>query len=57
MTEHDTSADDLNAPDRTAESEIVENLRNFRREAADSAARELASLQEIERLLAQLMEA
>ena len=57
MTEHDTSSDDLNAPDRTAESEIVENLRNFRREAADSAARELASLQEIERLLAQLMEA
>ena len=57
MTEHDTGTDDLNAPDRTAESEIVENLRNFRREAADSAARELASLQEIERLLAQLMEA
>ena len=57
MTEHDTGTDDLNAPDRRAESEIVENLRNFRREAADSAARQLASLQEIERLLAQLMEA
>ena len=41
MTEHDTGTDDLNAPDRTAESEIVENLRNFRREAADSAAREV----------------
>ena len=57
MVEHDTTADAPNATARAAEPEIVDILRNFRREAADSAARQLASLQEIERLLAQLMEA
>ncbi len=57
MVEHDITADEPNAPARAAEPEIVDILRNFRREAADSAARQLASLQEIERLLAQLMEA
>ena len=57
MAEHNPTADDLNGPVRTTEPEIIDMLRNFRREAADSAARQLASLQEIERLLAQLMEA
>ena len=57
MVEHDTTADAPNATARAAEPEIVDILRNFRRESADSAARQLASLQEIERLLAQLMEA
>ena len=56
MTEHDTTADDLNGPVRTTEPEIIDILRNLRREAADSAARQLASLQEIERMLARLME-
>ena len=57
MVEHDTTADAPNATACAAEPEIVDILRNFRREAADSAARQLASLQEIERLLTQLMEA
>ena len=57
MVEHDITADEPNAPARAAEPEFVDILRNFRREAADSAARQLASLEEIERLLAQLMEA
>ena len=57
MTRRNPTNDDPKPSGRTAESEIVENLRNFRREAADSAARQLAALQEIERLLAQLMEA
>ena len=56
MLEHDTTADDPNAPARATEPEIVDILRNFRRESADSAARQLASLQEIERMLARLME-
>ena len=56
MLEHDTNADDLNGPVRTTEPEIIDILRNLRREAADSAARQLASLQEIERMLARLME-
>ena len=57
MVDYDITDDEPNAPAWTAEPEIVDILRNFRREAADSAARQLASLQEIERLLAQLMEA
>ena len=56
MVEHDTNTDDLNGPVRTTEPEIIDILRNLRREAADSAARQLASLQEIERMLARLME-
>ena len=56
MAEHNPTADDLNGPVRTTEPEIIDMLRNFRRETADSAARQLASLQEIERLLARLME-
>ncbi len=56
MVEHDINADDLNGPVRTTEPEIIDILRNLRREAADSAARQLASLQEIERMLARLME-